>query len=352
MKRYVKIVLPLLLALIAPKTVAEDVKVNVESESPLKINIGSRSLTLRGYAQSNYTVTQKGDETTNGFEIRRIIVMADAQLTPKLNFWVMADLASFKLHEYYAQYSFNPALKLRVGQFKQPFTLENIYSPSMISNLNFDESILYMAGIGTDPCFGFGRVGRDAGIMLTGDVIPYKGETLLNYSVGVFNGSGMNVKENNKYKDVIGMIRVKPWQELLLTTSFVVGKAKAQADSPYGTFKTGENYKRNRWSAGAELTTKPLYVRSELMLGDDGGVHSTGFYGVAEGHINKHIDVVAGYDYLKRNNNVSASVTNNYMAGLQFWIFPKCGIRTQYVYKNPKTGDATHQWITQFQVAF
>lgn len=331
---------------------AGNIAVSIDSVAPLKIHVGQGSLTLFGYGQSTYTLSKTDGETSNAFEINRVMLMADIHLTEKLHCFLMGDFASGKMHEYYAQYDFCPAFKVRVGQYKQPFTLESPLSPAQNSHINSDESVLYMAGIATDSCYGAGRVGRDAGIMITGDLIPFQGRTFLNYSLGVFNGAGMNVKENNKYKDVIGQLKVYPLKELMLSTSFIVGKAKAQADSPYGKFTAGENYTRNRWSAGGEVTTRPVHLRTEFMLGNDGGIHSTGYYALAEGHLKRRLDVVAGYDYLKRNNDLSQSATGNYLAGLQFWFYKRCCVRSQYVHKNPKQGPSTNMWVTQFQVSF
>ena len=355
MKTLSKILHLLLLTIISThttSTAAQNIKLGIDSVAPLTIHVGKGSLTLFGYGQSTYTLSETAGETRNAFAISRVMLMADIHVTKKLSCFLMGDFASGKMHEYYAQYDFCPAFKVRVGQFKQPFTIESPMSPALNGNINGHESVLYMAGIASDSCFGVGRVGRDAGIMLTGDLIPYQGRNLLNYSLGVFNGAGMNVRENNKYKDVIGTLKVFPLKQLMLSTSFIVGKAKAQSNSPYGKFMAGDNYTRNRWSAGCEVTTRPLHLRSEFLLGNDAGIHSNGFYALVEGHLAKWLDLVAGYDHLKRNNDIAQSATSNYLAGLQFWIYKKCCIRSQYVHKAPKQGPTTNMWVTQFQVGF
>ena len=326
------------------------------------IRVAGGAINLMGYAQTTYDVTSVGEsdnkKVTNGFDVQRFIMMADAKLSDKLGFWLMYDFAASKFHEYYAQYSFSPALKLRVGQFKQPFTLESLMPPFLVSNIGFDESILYMAGIGGDPCFGMGRVGRDSGIMLTGDLIDHGAGKLLGYSIGIFNGSGMNLKDNNNQKDVIGMLNVRPVTGLTISTSFILGTARAQAPSPYGAFAAGENYRRNRFSAGVEYKGSPVYVRSEFMSGWDGGVNSIGAYIDIEGRVAKNLDIVAGYDFLDRNTGLKTDApshpasTNNFMVGLQYWVYKQCGIRSEYIHKSPRMGVPVNQWITQFQIAF
>lgn len=318
---------------------------------PVNVQIGLSKLTLFGYAQTAYTYTDVGGKKTNAMDVTRIILMANAELTPKLSFFIMYDAAKSEMHEYYGQYAFSPALKLRIGQYKQPFTLESVMSPTVLNNIGFDASVLYMAGIATDPCQG-NHVGRDVGVMLTGEGLKYKGWNLLNYSIGVFNGPGMNQKENNNQKDVVGMLNVTPLKGMMLSTSFLLGTGHAQVDNEFGAFKTGDNYKRRRWAFGTEIKTKPAYLRSEYMIGNDGGVHSTGFYADAELHVAKKFDIVADYDFLKKNNDLDTSVQHNYMVGAQYWIYKSCRILSQFVYKNPKVGDNTRMWVTQFQIRF
>ena len=66
-------------------------------------------------------------------------------------------------------------------------------------------------------------MGRDAGIMFTGDFFKYKTWKLFNYSIGVFNGTGMNQKENNSQKDIIGQLNITPIKSLMLSSSFILG---------------------------------------------------------------------------------------------------------------------------------
>ncbi len=316
------------------------------------IQIGKSTLKIMGYGQTAYTVQSQNGEEKNTLDLQRFIVMADARITDKISFWLMYDFASSKLHEYYAQYAFLPALKLRIGQYKQPFTMESLLPPPLISNIYLDESVAFMAGIAGDPCYGIGRVGRDLGVMLTGDLWLKEGKPLVNYSIGVFNGSGMNQKENNNQKDVIGQLNLMPLAKTIFSVSFILGTAKAQAASGYGCFAEGENYKRNRFTIGADHKNRIVNLRSEAMWGNDGGAKSMGWYANAEFHLTKRLDLVANYDYLKRNLNLSDSATQNWIGGLQYWVYKQCCVRSQFVYKDPKAGASTKMWVTQFQIAF
>ena len=332
---------------------------------PLNIHIGPSKLTLFGYAQTQFDMTKTGPETKNSFTMMRVILMANAELTRKLSFFLMIDAASTQaskhLHEYYAQYAFMPELKVRVGQFKTPYTLENIISPTLLGTVNLNEGTRYMAGIAGDPLYG-NYVGRDLGAMVTGDAIKARdGHYYLNYSLGVFNGAGMNLRDNNKHKDVAAMINILPTKEITLSGSFIIGKGRAQANDMFGTIAEGTDYTRNRWSVGAEVNYKPMKLRTEFMQGRNGDINNRAFYAELWCRVFRNFDVVLDYDYLNKNTSMSKEArdafpawtrTNNYMVGLQYWVYKACRISTQYIFSDRNTGPDTKAWITQFQIAF
>lgn len=333
---------------------------NIDGEQPVmpaNIEIGTSKISLFGYAQTAYTYEHSNKQTKNAFDVTRVILMANAELTKQLSFFLMFDAASGQLHEYYGQYAFSPQLKVRVGQFKQPYTLENVYPPTILNNISFDKSVLYMCGIATDPGVG-AHTARDAGIMIIGDLLPKDGRPLLNYQLGVFNGTGRNVKENNNQKSVMGMLNFMPTSKLLFSSSFAAGTSKAEngrldyEGNPIYT--KDENYSRLRFALGAEVKTKPLYFRSEYMYGKDAKTPMHGFYADAELHIvPKKFDIVADFDYLNKNANASGNESvNTYTVGAQYWIYKQCRVLSQFVHTNPKHGAIQNAWITQFQIAF
>ena len=332
---------------------------------PLNIHIGPSKLTLFGYAQTQFDMTKIGPETKNSFSMTRVILMANAELTRKLSFFLMIDVASTQapkhLHEYYAQYAFLPELKVRVGQFKTPYTMENVISPTLLGTVNLNEGTRYMAGIAGDALYG-NYVGRDLGAMITGDAIKARdGHYYLNYSVGVFNGAGMNLRDNNKHKDVAAMLNVLPTKDITLSGSFIIGKGNAQANDMFGTIAQGTDYTRNRWSVGAEVKWKPLKLRTEYMAGKNGDIKNRAFYAELWCRLFRNFDMVLDYDYLDKNTALSKETrdafpawtrTSNYLVGLQYWVYKACRISTQYIYSDRNIGPDTKAWITQFQIAF
>ncbi len=330
----------------------------------INLEIGLSKLRLFGYAQSTYYYNRKAGVDKNALDIQRVILMADAHLTNRLSFFLMYDAVKSEMHEYYAQYQIAPYMKVRVGQYKQPFTLESTLSPTYLSTIQFDPSVLYLAGIASDPLIG-NYVARDAGVMLTGDFLNNGERDLFNYSIGVFNGPGMNQKENNNQKDVSGMLQYKPTKNILIEGSFLVGTGHALKPSPFGLFPEGYDYARHRWNVGVEAKFSPLYLRAEYIQGYDGGVHSRGGYVNVLYRMFKNCDLMLNWDNLDKNVHTSRAdqqalydsngfVTrlNTYTAGLMWWFHQRCRLQGQFIYTQPRVGEVTREFITQLQIVF
>ena len=157
------------------------------------------------------------------------------------------------------------------------------------------------------------------------------------------------------------MLEVRPVKDWLLTTSFILGHGHALADSPYGDILAGENYRRQRWSAGSQWKHGPLMLRSEWTMGRNRDVKSRAFYAEGWYRVLPKFDVVLNYDYLNRNTALSRdeqklyagnTESHNYTAGLQYWLWKQCRVASQYVRQHRCKGNDAWQWITQVQFAF
>lgn len=323
----------------------------------IHVDVKDMRLTVEGYGQANYNVTNTGGEETNKLELSRFMLMLRAQVTPELMLFVMPDLASKTsekfLHEYWGIYNFNPNLYVKVGQYKTPFSIENEKSPTDMGNIYFHDGVGYMAGIFGDPTYG-NLAGRDLGVTIGGSAFPAKdGHKQLGYSVSVFNGSGMNKTENNTQKDYVLRLNYYPIKNFMISTSAYLGTGHALVDDPYGKFSAGSNFSRNRFSVGFEAKLAPLYLRSEYLRGWNAGTPSQCAYAEAWFHVFKkqNIDLILDYEYFDKNIHLNDDA-NNYMAGVQWWFHKKCRISSLFQFKDPKHGDITRRWVTQLQLRF
>lgn len=320
-------------------------------------------VTLSGYGQMGYTYNSNETGRTerissNTFDVKRVMFMADANITRNIKMYFMYDFAGGKMHEIWGEYAFCEGLKLKAGQFKVPFSIESLLSPSTLEIISGAQSINYLAGIpATDVAYG-GNGGRDLGVMIHGKLLPYQSHKLLSYHLGVFNGQGINTKDLNKHKDLAAWLMIYPLKEVGIGGSVYLGKGHAIADSPFLDFKEGDNYKRNRWSVGTEITTTPLYVRAEYLRGKDGNIDSEGYYAVANFHVLPKLDIIASYDYfapvteIKEDYDVVPNQTN-YILGAQWNFYRRCRLQLQYIYQDRASGWKNANLImTQFQVGF
>ena len=220
---------------------------------------------VQGLYQMNFNDEFKLESNT--LRMRRVRVSVDGKLTKNLSYKIQGDLLnSPMLIDAYVNYKPCNEFAIQIGQFKIPFTMEHPINPLNLEIFDYGESIQGLCGY-NDVC-GVGSLGRDLGIMATGDLFPVKGKSfaIVNYSIGVFNGNGpislkKNEKglDNNNHKDVIGRLNIHPMlKDLTISGSYY-----------YGIYYKDEvdNGTRKRWSAGVQYNDGDLVVRAEYLNG-------------------------------------------------------------------------------------
>ena len=294
-------------------------------------------IVVHGYAQAGYTYQDRdrGGEKANTFDMKRTLFFAHAAITDRWFFLFMHDFNS-QVQEYYTDYRItdNKALTVRFGQFKNACTYENKLSPTDMEAIDvYSEGVTYLSGCGSDPLLGV-QYGRDLGAAILGEFANGK----VKYEVDVMNGQGINKKDGNNAKDVIGRLEVSPVEGLNLIATGQLGKGHAIAKSIYNPeIEVGQNYKRNRYSIGFDYKSKPFNVHGEYLEGKDGNVLSRGCYitGCVP-LVPKKFDLVGSYDYFNFNKALDMD-QHKAIFGIQWWYFKRCRFQVQYVYKSAYT---------------
>ena len=336
-------------------------KVNDVLEKKWAKELTSR-IQLHGYAQGGYNYTRKDGKNTNTFELKRVLFWANAQITDRWSFLFMHDFSSV-VQEFYTDYRItkNKALTARIGQFKNGLSLENPLSPTSMEAIDvYSEGVTYLTGCGSDPLLGV-QYGRDLGLALFGETNNSK----LRYELEVMNGQGINKKDGNNFKDIIGRIEYRPVKGLNLVATGQIGRGHAIASSPYAVLKAvgdtiskGYNYKRNRWTVGFDYKSKAGNIHGEYLEGYDGITVSRGAYLTGSVPLGcPQVEFIGSYDYF--NYNTSANMDQHKaIAGLQYWFYKKCRVQLQYVYKsafvagNQFVHKNSHALMCQLQVRF
>ena len=311
---------------------------------------------LHGYAQGGFTYSHTSEQDNNTFDLKRSLLWADAKITDRWSFLFMHDFSSV-VQEFYTDYRLtsNKLLTLRFGQFKNALTYENALSPTSQETIDvYSEGVTYLTGCGSDPLLGV-QYGRDLGVSLYGET----NDGALRYEVNIMNGQGINKKDGNAEKDFIGKLEFRPTKGLNLIATGQLGSGHAISTSPYNPeIKVGENYKRNRWSAGFSYKSKSINLHGEYLEGKDANVTSRGAYLTTCIPIKKgELDLVGSYDFFNFNTTLGMD-QHKVVAGLQCWFYPKCRFQVQYVYKSASVKNgvflhtANNAVMCQMQVRF
>ena len=299
---------------------------------------------INGYMQGGYDY--QSSDNQNSFNFKRAIVWAKADITDRWSFTYMHDFKASSL-EYYTAYRVHKALNLRLGQFKTSLSMENPMSPSKLELIDsYSQPVKYLVGF-TDPLIG-AQGGRDLGFLVYGDIC----NTGLKYELAVMNGQGINKNDGNSDKDYAMKLDYRILKPLRIVVSGQLGRGHAIANSPFApAIQQGDNYKRNRVTAGAEYVGQHFSLRSEWLKGWDGPYQSQGVYATAMKNLCKTVDAVASYSWLDRNSQLNAR-QSNYTVGLQYWFYKKCRIQVQYTRWCPSFAKDYNLIQLQTQVGF
>ena len=320
-------------------------------------------ITLNGYAQGGWSYQDPNGVKTNSYNLKRTLLCAKARITDRWSFLFIHDFSSV-VQEFYTDYriSNDKSLTVRLGQFKHSYTMENPLSPTMLELIDvYSQAVLYLAGEGPDPLNGV-NYGRDMGLEVYGDL----GEGLLHYELALMSGQGINRKDLNNQKDFIAKLEVRPVNGFRVVASGYLGTGNAVGTAAWNPdIKVGDNYKRNRYSVGAEYKTlpytgskykeaRPASVRAEWLGGQDGDVGSRGGYVTTCIPVVDALDVVASGETFDRNTKVDGWDQTNLTVGLQYWFYKKCRLQLQYTrcLLGEELGK-DYNWLqAQVQVAF
>ena len=150
-------------------------------------------LTVGGYLQAQ---GEAGDRVDTRFDandrmyVRRARIAAQGGFTENVDFKAEVDLsgslgstANMRAQgtDIFVHWKRYPAAQVRVGQFKTPYSFEQLQSDTVLTTPE--------RGLGVDRI----SVGRQLGVQLSGDLAGKR----LAYAVGAFNGNGINVSAND-----------------------------------------------------------------------------------------------------------------------------------------------------------
>ncbi|MBQ5854461.1 MAG: porin [Alistipes sp.] len=287
---------------------------------------------VSGYIQAGYDYLWNEDGTTTStFHLRRARISLQGDIYKgakgaKASYRLQIDLCKeLPIMDLWVKYQPINQFGVQFGQFKVPVSIENTdYNATKLEFINYANTVQRLVRMSSSDLQGINSSGRDIGAMLYGGFIKKDGFSLINYEVGVFNGSGINTKDKNKSKDIAARLTIQPLQKLKIAAYYMGGETDASSlIEKYPTMvvdNSGVNTKYldyNRYGGGFDFNNKHIFARSEYIGGQTGAMRSEGVYAqVGYKFLNK-CSVGVRFDYFDENkaddgNQMNYSVAASY----------------------------------------
>lgn len=240
---------------------------------------------LSGYGMVQYQYSGQEGAKANSFNLRLARVALEGRIVNDFYWKTQIQLngntstlgSSPRLVDLFVEWQKYDFLKIKAGQFKRPFSFENPMHPITQGFMGYSQNVSKLVGFA-------GRWGeqssngRDIGLQLQGDFLPNaSGRNLLHYQVGVFNGQGLNTKDVDQQKDIIGGIWVMPIAGMRIGAFGWRGsyarKGTWTETNEAGTedvHKGVRSLQQRRYAFSAEYVVNDWTFRSEY-------IHSTGY---------------------------------------------------------------------------
>jgi hypothetical protein len=235
---------------------------------------------LSGYAMTQYQYSGQDGAKSNSFNIRLGRISLDGRAATDWYWKIQLQFngntstlgSSPKVVDAFAEWQKFEFLKVKVGQFKRPFSFENPMNPIDQGFMSYAQIIMKLTYF-TDRVGMHSSNGRDIGVQLQGDFLKNNnGRNLLHYQVGVFNGQGINTKDVGQQKDIIGGIWVMPVAGMRLGLFGSEGSYSRKGTWTNENHQTVSGIRRlpqHRYAISGEYKFDDWTVRSEY-------IHSTG----------------------------------------------------------------------------
>ena len=374
---------------------------SAQEKKSIQLPAWLNNIKLSGYALTQYQYSgQKGAES-NTFNIRMGRLALDGRIAN--DFYWKAQIqfngntstlgSSPRMVDLFAEWQKYDFFKVKIGQFKNPFTFENPMNPIDQGFMGYAQNVNKLAGF-SDRAGGHASNGRDIGLQFQGDFLKNEnGRNLLHYQVGVFNGQGINTKDVDNQKNVIGGIWVMPvkgmcigafgwtgsyarkgtWTDDEHGNQVIVGEKGGQPEyaSYSGVRKLSQNryafsfeYKANDWTVRSEYihSTGMAFAKSLNNFNDTDskncnvngsiGNKAQGVYALVIAPIvSKKLYAKARYD-MYENDGSTGSMKTQYEVGLNYNINKNFTILSEYAFVNDRNLSKHNYSMADVEVCF
>jgi phosphate-selective porin OprO/OprP len=323
----------------------EQQKRDKEKENQHNIFIGSKALQISGLVQARYQGFEQST-ANNSFDLHRARLDAKGNITDQWSYEVYTEFAaSTKLIDAYTAYKVADYLKFTAGQFKLPFSNENLTADSQLEFIDRSQGVEALVSRSKDVIGNSN--GRDIGAQVSGYFAKVNDRYLFDYAFGVFNGAGYNVSaDNNNHKDISARLGVHPIKNLDLGGSLYEGE-----DIPTGGTLTQA---RNRYGFDGRYVISNLSLTAEYIHGTDASIHKDGWFAQAGYFVIPQLQLVAKYDTYDPNKLKTTDRSTIYTGGVNIVFNKWTKLAVDYLYRREETTVQIKNNIleAQLQIAF
>lgn len=289
------------------------VKKQEEKETQKEFVVAAaKPIKISGYTQVRYRQDNSIDDT---FDIRRARLDIKGDITERFDYRTQLEFAGSSpfLLDAAVGYKAHPYLKLTAGQFKIPFSQENLISSPKLETINRSQVVEALVARSADVIGN--QNGRDIGVQASGSLLPKNDYSQIDYALAIVNGSGINRIDYNKHKDFVGRLVYHPAKEWSFGSSYYKG---------YDSWGTPiRKKKRNRIQAEFAYVKGLISLRGEYIQGVDDTIKKNGWY-LQAGYfiVPKKLQGVFKFDTFDPNNDIDQNEINVYTFGTN-WYFNK-----------------------------
>lgn len=365
------------------------VSASAQKKQTIELPSWLSNVKLSGYGMIQYQYSGQKNAESNSFNIRMGRIALEGRIADDFYWKTQIQFngntsnlgSSPRMVDLFAEWQKYEYFKVKIGQFKNPFTFENPMHPLDQGFMGYSQNVSKLAGF-SDRAGEHASNGRDIGLQLQGDFLKNaNGRNLLHYQIGVFNGQGINTKDVDNQKNVIGGVWIMPvsgmrigafgwtgsyarkgnWTETVADPiSSVTPGATKEITHTNEVRSLNQNryafsfeYKKDGWTVRSEYihSTGKAFAKSitnfndanakDCNLNEKIGDKAQGVYGLVIAPLaqlpkNSRIDIKARYDMYQPNGKSNMQKTQ-YEAGLNFHIGKRISILTEYALINDKT---------------
>lgn len=322
-----------------------------------------------GYFMGQYSASWQDGSESNSFALRIARVSVGGRILDDFEYKIQGQINgntstlgnSPRLVDAFVEWQKYKYFKVKVGQYKRPFTFENPMNPIDQGFNGYGQVVNKLSGF-SDRTGEHASNGRDIGVQVQGDFLPNaNGRNLLHYQVGIFNGQGINTKDVDNKKDIIGGVWVMPIKGMRIGAfgwSGTHARKGSYVDQDGNEGNGVVSLRQYRYAFSAEYKTDDMQLRAEYIHSTGYGFKTTyqdsddakdaniawskgnkadGFYALAIVPVVKQkLRAKARYN-LYRDKAEWGSAKTQYEVGLNYLLHKNLEIQSEYIFTNDRS---------------